>query len=70
MPEVNFHRVRSAALLLLHFALLRGRAQFGDLGFLRGDERVELRDLDGVAALLFFAEAEDVGVVCGRQRWK
>ena len=35
-------------------------AQRGDFLFLGGDERVELRNLDGIVALLVFSKAEDV----------
>src|SRR5262245_61968085 len=51
-------------LLLLQLVHLgRGYPQFGDLLLLCLDQRVELRDLAGVLALLVLAEAEQVGDV-------
>src|SRR5579863_1364337 len=40
-----------------------GLAELGDLFFLGGNQRVELRNLATIAALLVFAEAEQVGLV-------
>ena len=40
-----------------------GHAQLGDFFFLRGDERIELRNLAGVLALLVLAETEQIRFV-------
>ena len=50
----------------LRFGRQRARLAGGDgdgVGFGRLDQRIELRDLDGVVALFALTEAEDVGVV-------
>ncbi len=55
--EQRLHLLHRRRVLVLQVA------ELGDTGFPFGDERIELGNLDGVLALLVFAEAEEIGPV-------